>query len=275
LNTRLPRGGGQTDGDPTECGADLTGKEPSVDGLRGPAFYDDDAVFARYLGTRNDWPDNPNDTLEQPVLLELIGDFQGLRILDLGCGDARFGRLALDHGCAAYLGIDGSNNMVAAAHEVLAGGPGQVVHAAIEEWDYPQETFDLVVSSLALHYVPDVEAVLEGAFRALVPGGRIVLSIEHPVITSCHRGWVEEQRADWLVDDYFVEGPRVTSWLGGRVVRIHRTAQTYFSAMQAAGFVVGCLREAEPQRERFSDAAEFERRRRIPLFLFLAGHKPQ
>ncbi len=33
-----------------------------MDGLRGTAFYDDDAVFATYMATRTNWPDNPNDT---------------------------------------------------------------------------------------------------------------------------------------------------------------------------------------------------------------------
>jgi SAM-dependent methyltransferase len=274
LNTRLPRCGGQTDGDPSEFGADPTGKEQPVDGLRGPAFYDNDAVFARYMGTRNDWPDNPNDTLERPVMLELLGDLQELRILDLGCGDARFGRFALDQGCASYLGIDGSSNMTAAAQEGLAGSTGQVIHSPVEVWTYLPESFVLVVSSLAFHYILDIEAVFCGAFRALVAGGRIAFSIEHPVITSCDRGWGDEKRANWLVDDYFVEAPRVTSWLGGRVVKIHRTLQTYFAAMHAAGFVVDHLRESNPRREQFTDEAEFERRQRIPLFLFLAGHKP-
>ncbi len=244
-----------------------------MDGLPGTAFYDDHTVFARYMATRKQWPDNPNDTLERPVMLELIGTLEGLRILDLGCGDAGFGRYALDHGCRAYLGIDGSSNMVAAARETLAASPDQVVHAPMETWVYPREAFDLIVSSLAFHYIPDLATVLAGAFRALVPGGRIAFSVEHPVITSCDRGWGDEKREDWVVDDYFVEGPRVTSWLGGRVVKIHRTLETYVGMMQAAGFVLDRLRESHPRRELFTDEAEYERRKRIPLFLFLAGHK--
>lgn len=208
------------------------------------------------------------------MLLELIGDLRGRRILDLGCGDARFGRFALEQGCAAYLGIDGSTNMIAAAGEVLAGSQGRVVQAPIEGWEFPREAFDLVVSSLALHYLADVETVFAGANRALVGGGKFVFSVEHPVITSCARVWGEGKRAEWVVDDYFVEGPRVTSWLGGRVVKFHRTVETYVAAMQKAGFVLDTVRESAPRRERFTDESEFERRRRIPLILFLAGHKP-
>jgi len=58
-------------------------------GTAGPAFYDDDAIFATYMQHRQR-PDNPNDTLEKPVMLDLIGANEGQRILELGCGDAAF-----------------------------------------------------------------------------------------------------------------------------------------------------------------------------------------
>ena len=241
-------------------------------GVYGPAFYDDDRVFATYMA-RRERPDNPNDTLERPVLLELVGELAGRRILDLGCGDAAFGQHALLHGGRAYTGVEGSRNMVAVARQALAGTPGEVHHAAIETWAYPEATFDLVVSRLALHYLADVEPVFARVYGALAAGGRFVFSVEHPVITSCHRGWQSGQRQDWLVDDYFDLGPRVTSWLGGRVVKYHRTVEAYVAAFQRAGFVIERLRESHPQRALFADEAEYHRRKRIPLFLFLAGHK--
>lgn len=241
--------------------------------LHGPAFYDDDEVFHTCWATRTR-PDNPNDTLEQPVLRELAGDLRGLRILDLGCGAATFGLHALAMGAASYLGVDASQRMVAAAREALAGTPGQVTQASFETWAYPAAAFDLVVSSLALHYVDDLGAVMAGISRALVPGGRVVFSVEHPIITSCARGWTQPQRQDWLVDDYFVTGPRETSWLGGEVVRYHRTVEDYVTALQGAGVALDSLRESRPDPARFTDETEYLRRLRIPLFLFLAGHKP-
>ncbi|KAA2302245.1 SAM-dependent methyltransferase, partial [Clostridioides difficile] len=56
---------------------------------RGSDFYDDEANFEKYMERRK-WQENANDTLEKPVMLELIGDVAGKNILDLGCGDARF-----------------------------------------------------------------------------------------------------------------------------------------------------------------------------------------
>ena len=242
-------------------------------GASGPAFYDDDAVFATYMAARQR-RDNPNDTLEQPVTLELAGDLAGRRVLELGCGDAAFGRMVLARGGSAYLGVEGSRNMAAVARETLAGTSGQVQHCTIEDWEAPAAVFDLAVARLSLHYLADLAPVFAQVYQALAAGGLFVFSVEHPVITSCNRGWpAGTLRQDWVVDDYFVTGARESDWMGGTVRKYHRTVEDYFRALQDAGFVVEQLRESRPQRNLFADQPTYERRRRIPLFLFLAGRK--
>jgi SAM-dependent methyltransferase len=208
------------------------------------------------------------------VLLELVGEVAGLRILDLGCGNAAFGRAAVDQGCRTYIGVEGSHNMVEVARKTLAGTSGRAIHATIEAWEYPKGGFDLAISRLALHYVEDFAAVCANVAQTLVRNGRFIFSVEHPVLTACARSWRSiGVREDWIVDDYFASGSRVTSWLGGEVVRYHRTVEEYFGTLQAAGFVVESLRESRPRREQFADETTYERFKRIPLFLFLAARK--
>ena len=239
----------------------------------GPAFYDDDAVFSTYMAARQR-RDSPNNTLEQPITLELAGDLAERRVLDLGCGDAMFGREALAQGCRAYVGVEGSRNMAALARETLAGMDGQVRHCAIEDWEAPADAFDLAVARLSLHYLADLGPVFAQVYQALASGGRFVFSVEHPVITSCDRGWpAGTLRQAWMVDDYFLTGVRENTWMGGTVRKYHRTVEDYFRALQEAGFVVEQLRESRPQREQFAEEQTYARRMRIPLFLFLAGRK--
>jgi hypothetical protein len=71
--------------------------------FEGGAFYDDVGVFTTYMHHRQ-WSANPNDTIAEPVFLELLGDVRNKRALDLGCGDGRFGRYLLDAGALSYLG---------------------------------------------------------------------------------------------------------------------------------------------------------------------------
>jgi SAM-dependent methyltransferase len=242
-------------------------------GASGPTFYDDDAVFVTYMQHRRR-PDNPNDTLEKPVMLELIGSPAGRRILDLGCGDAAIGRELLERG-ALYVGVEGSQRMADAAAQALAGTSGKIVRHTIEDWTYPSAAFDLVIARLVLHYMADLASLCAQVYQTLIPGGQLIFSVEHPVITSCDRGWpAGSPRQDWVVDNYFDTGLRVTNWLGGTVEKYHRTVEDYFRTLQGAGFIVEQLRESRPERQHFQDEATYERRRRIPLFLFLAGRKP-
>jgi SAM-dependent methyltransferase len=242
--------------------------------LDGTAFYDDTQNFATYTAHRQQ-PDNPPDTLEKPVFLELVGAVGGKRILDLGCGAALFGCAALEQGAESYLGIEGSQNMVAAAQKTLAGSAGQVIHTPIETWNYPEAAFDLVISRLVLHYIADFAALCTNVYQTLTANGRFIFSVEHPIITACAHSWqTNGSQPGWLVDTYFIPGPRVTAWLGGEVVRYHRTIEEYFGLLQSAGFVVERLRESCPQRDQFADAATYELRKRVPLFLFLAARKP-
>lgn len=139
----------------------------------------------------------------------------------------------------------------------------------------PPAAFDLVLARLALHYVADLAPVFTNIFRTLAAGAQFVFSVGHPVITSCDRGWVDgTPRQDWVVDNYFSTGVRVTDWLGNTVQKYHRTIEDYFHLLQTAGLRVEELREAKPQRNHFDDRQTYERRKRIPLFLIFSSRKP-
>ena len=232
----------------------------------GGAFYDQAAVFETYMAHRAR-PESPNEAIEGPALLDVLGEVRGLRVLDLGCGDGRFGRLLLDRGAAGYVGIDGSRLMVERA------APGlNVRHARIEEFAAPAASFDVVVSRLALHYVENLAPVFDKVRAALTPVGRFVFSVEHPVITSSDRAWGGRgQRQEWVVDEYFVTGRRETDWLGARVVKFHRTVEDYVRLVQSSGFSLETLREPGPTRAAIASEDEFRRRQRIPLFLLIAA----
>jgi SAM-dependent methyltransferase len=241
----------------------------------GPNFYDDEAVFTTYMHHRQR-ADTPNNTLEKPVIMDLIQPITGKRILDLGCGDAAIGRELLDRGAASYTGIEGSHKMAAVATTTLANTAAKIIEQTIENWTYPHAAVDLVIARLSLHYVADLAPSCTQIFQTLTPGGLFVFSVEHPVITSCNKGWTSGTlRQDWVVDNYFTTGLRVTHWLGGTVQKYHRTVEDYFHLLNKTGFIIEDLREACPQREHFHEMQTYERRKRIPLFLILAARKPK
>ena len=238
----------------------------------GGSYYDDSAVFERYTRAhRSSDRTNPTHVMEEPAVLAEIGDPAGLNVIDLGCGDAQFGRTLLGAGAASYLGIDGSRNMVERAGENLRGTSGRVELGDLERVTAQPASADLVTSRLALHYVEDIAPVLTTVSLALRPGGRFVMTVVHPVITA-HDNRPDGPRTTWTVDDYFDLGPRSRAWFGGRVTWYHRTVEDYVRSLLGAGLTLTGLRECEPVAGRFGgDTAELARRRRVPLFLLLAG----
>ncbi|MBD2101379.1 class I SAM-dependent methyltransferase [Leptolyngbya sp. FACHB-261] len=238
------------------------------------AFYDNSELLSGYLAHRAR-PDNPNDTLERPLFLELAGDLTNLDILDLGCGNAAFGKEALLQGARSYTGIEVSQSMVDLARQMLADTSGQVRHESIETWRAQTEQVDLVSSRLALHYVENLESVFQEIYEVLCPGGRVIISVEHPVITSNFESLAEGRRTTWLVNNYFKPGARVHQWLGNQVTKYHHTLEEYFNLVADAGLELKHVRESRPKKSYFLSEEEYERRLRIPLFLLIAACKPR
>ncbi len=163
--------------------------------------------------------------------------------------------------------------MLALATQTLAGTGGRVIQHAFENWQYPLATFDLVLARLTLHYIADLPALCAKIWQTLRPGGQLVFSVEHPVITSSNLAGAKGVRQEWMVDNYFDTWLQVTEWMGGQIEKYHRTVEEYFSSLKRVGFLVEQLRESSPQRQYFQDEQTYLRRKRIPLFLFLAGRK--
>jgi SAM-dependent methyltransferase len=239
----------------------------------GPDFYDVQGVFEIYSSHRAR-PDSPNETIEQPLLWELIGNPAGLDVLDLGCGDDRVSKKFRALGAKSYVGIEGSKRMFNLARQSVEDGYSEVILSWLEEYVPPDNAFDLVVSSLAFHYVADLGTLMAKINRSLRSGGRFVFSVEHPVITSCNKALENTSvRQSWIVDDYFQRGRRQVRWMGDIVTKYHRTIEDHLNELAEAGFHFQCLRESDPPRHCFEDQELWARRSRIPLFLILAAAK--
>ena len=126
----------------------------------GSDFFEDPDILKAYLSSRHR-SNSPNETLEKPIFLQLLGEVKGKLILDLGCGDGMFALELFEAGCRNYLGIDASKQMVRIAKTVLMDRPANIVHSKIESLEYPTNQFDLVISRLALHYVENIHEVFK------------------------------------------------------------------------------------------------------------------
>jgi ubiquinone/menaquinone biosynthesis C-methylase UbiE len=211
---------------------------------------------------------------EWPALRALLPDLAGRNVLDLGCGFGWFCRWARQQGAAHVSGIDVSGKMLARARAGAQDPAITYINADMEHLELSAESFDLVYSSLALHYVENLSGLMFQAYRSLVPGGDLVFSVEHPMFTApADPNWLlgASGRKTWPVDRYLDEGPRSTDWLAKGVIKQHRTLATYINMLARLGFVISHVEEWGPTEEQIAAQPNWADERQRPPFLLVAA----
>ena len=214
---------------------------------------------------------------EWPTLKTMLPALAGKRVLDLGCGYGWHCRYALEQGAAEAVGVDLSQRMLEEAARRTTSERCRYLRMAMEDIDFPRESFDVAISSLALHYVADYAGVLRRVAACLKSGGDFVFSVEHPVFTAYgNQDWYRDsagQALHWPVDRYFLEGERQAVFLGERMTKYHRTLTGYVKPLMEAGFALTGLAEPQPTEQMLSEVAGMADELRRPMMLILAAKR--
>lgn len=180
-----------------------------------------------------------NAFYERPEMIRLAGDVAGLEILDAGCGSGPLME-ALRAKDGVVSGFDLSPAMVELARERLGEDADVRVADLGAPLPLPDDKFDLVVASLALHYVEDWASALAELRRVLKPGGRLTVSIIHPMVYA-----IVYPEADYFAltqysedYDYGEETVWMTYW--------HRPLQDVINTFIDSGFRIKMVTEPPP-----------------------------
>lgn len=229
------------------------------DGARSAAEYD--AMAARYARKNEEGPFNA--LYERPSTLALAGDVRGRQVLEVGCGAGPLTELLVEAG-ADVIAVDVSPQMLELARARLDGRASLLTADISEPLDFARDqSFDLVVGSLVLHYIEKWEPVLLEFRRVLRPHGAVVFSTHHPTM-------------DWELtpEDYFAIRQVTDRWTMGDTTfdvtfwRRPLTAMT--AAIAAAGFLIQQLVEPRPLPELLDrDPEAYRKLATAPRFLFV------
>jgi len=203
------------------------------------------------------------------ALAVLLGPGEGRPAADIACGEGRLSRLLAELGWQVSAS-DGAPGMVEAAR-ALASAP-RIDLAPATALPYADGAMSLALLYHCLMDIDDLDGALSEARRILVPGGRLVASIVHPIadvladdaLIAAHRRQNNEA-------DYFADRP-VDAQVRSQGRAMHfagwaRPLTAYTQALARAGFADLALHE--PQASPDPASERHEKWRRLPLFLWL------
>jgi len=225
-------------------------------------------------------------TLIDPPLIRLIGDVNGLHMLDLACGNGYLSRRFARQG-ASVISLDANAPVIELARAREAREPlGITYHIAdaarLEMLE--DNTFDLVICNMALMDIENAAEAIQEVARVLRPKGRFIASICHPCFDKVNTsGWdiehIYPKTTIWRKMSHYREiVADSVAWMkvGGQTVytaAYHRPLSWYFRTLRTAGLVVAALEEPEPTEEFLANSAQGTWIAEIPLHCVIEAWK--
>ncbi|MGB6129312.1 MAG: methyltransferase domain-containing protein [Psychrilyobacter sp.] len=215
--------------------------------------YDDEIFFEGYKGIRAQ-ENNYNKLQEQPAIKSLLPDLKGKRILDLGCGYGDSCSYFIEKGAQKVVGIDISKKMLEVARKENSHENIEYLEKSMDDIENLSGKFDLVYSSLALHYMEDFEKLLMDINNLMRKDGEFIYSQEHPLSTAHRKGlrWTRGEDGmgiHYNLANYMKSGKRETTWFIDGVIKYHRTFSEIINTVNECGFQIEKILEPLPSEE--------------------------
>ncbi len=186
-------------------------------------------------------------------MIDLAGDVDGHRVLDAGCGSGPLAAGLRAKG-ATVVGFDSSPAMIQLARERLGPAADLRVACLGQPLPFEDNEFDEVVASLVLHYLKDWKGPLAELRRVLKPGGRLILSVNHPTAYMFNHPDADYFALTQYSEEFSFAGQQatLTFW--------HRPLPDITAAFIEAGFRITVLSEPpfdpDTPRELVADLGE-------------------
>ena len=241
-------------------------------------IFDNETFFEGYKTIR-DREGNANDLFEIPALFSLLPNLKGRSVLDLGCGFGEHCVEFVNKGASKVVGIDISEKMLEVAKKEHSNPAITYMRLPIEDIEEVEGKFDVVISSLAFHYVEDFEGVVKKIYDKLDTDGSFIFSQENPIGTTYCGGiprWTKDENGKKIyanLANYAREGERESEWFVEGIKKYHRMFSTIINTLTENGFIIEKMIEPIPTDEileRFPDQEDLFHK---PDFLLIKAKK--
>ena len=143
------------------------------------------------LAAMDPYGDFAKEHLLNPVILRMLGDVSGKRVLDAGCGHGYLSRLLAARG-AEVVGVEPGDSLLDYAVEMEARQPHGIRYVK-EDLSKLSDLgrFDAVVASMVFGCIPDWRPAMSKCVDALGPDGMFVFTLNHPCFEDLRTAWLE------------------------------------------------------------------------------------
>lgn len=240
-------------------------------------IYDNEIFFEGYKKIR-ERKNNANILFEKPALFSLLPELKGKRILDLGCGYGENCMEFVKMGAAKVTGIDISKKMLEVAQQENSDEKITYLNIPMEDINTLNEKYDVIVSSLALHYIQDFDGICKKVFDLLEENGFFIFSQENPINTCFTTGdrWTKDVNGNKIfanISNYSVDGKRCSKWFVDDVIKYHRTFSSIINSLVENGFAIQKLLEPYPTEKFIEEFPETKDNLHKPDFLLVKAVK--
>jgi len=240
-------------------------------------IYDNKVFFEGYKEIRKN-SNNANNLIEKPAINSLLPKLNNFQILDLGCGYGESCISLIEKGAKKVVGIDISEKMLDIAKSENHDKNIEYLNMAIEDLSQLNQKFDLVFSSLAIHYINNYVEFVRNSCRLLNDNGILIFSQEHPLSTCFSEGkrWTKNESNKKIyanISNYSLDGERGSTWFVDNVKKYHRSFSTLLNTLIDEGFEISKVLEPIPQQEIIDQFPEYEDSIHKPDFLIIKAIK--
>ncbi|WP_397538089.1 class I SAM-dependent methyltransferase [Rummeliibacillus pycnus] len=240
-------------------------------------IYDNPIFFKNYSSLRESGV-TYNDFVEQPAIKSVISALDDKCILDLGCGNGKFAKYCAENGASKVLGVDISRNMIESALKENNHEKIEYICMPMEDLEILNQKFDIIISSLAVHYIEDYSTLIEKVSNLLNNNGEFIFSTEHPIVTARKEmdNWEKDldgNRLHWALDHYQEEGKREQHWYVDGVIKYHRTISTLINTLINNGLVLEKIIEPKSIPAGLEQMPQLISEERRPSFIVIKSRK--
>ncbi|WKY44654.1 class I SAM-dependent methyltransferase [Eubacteriaceae bacterium ES2] len=236
-------------------------------------IFDDEEFFEGFIKISRDHSHAEN-LIEKPALFSLVPDLKGKKVLDLGCGVGEASIECVRLGARQVIGTDISKKMLAVAREKNASEKIDYRNICMEDVALLSGGFDLVISSMAIHFVEDFDLLLEDLYHLLKPGGVLLFSQDHP-LKNCSLNTNQASLSQNNNIAYRQEGKIISDWIVAGVIKYHRTFATLINSLVSKGLMIDGLLEPVADQEIIAMYPRYEKCLDHSDYLIIRAHKAE